>query len=112
GHNSAGTGSEAVYVNSLIVPSGATLDLNGLSVYVRSAQVNGTIVGGTLTRLAAGGALGFSNPTPATLQAASELDDWTLFGRANQALAVVVNTGSGGVPTPLLPTLNYAQVQL
>ena len=111
-HNSSGTGPEALYVNSLLVPSGSTLDLNGLHLYVRSAQVNGTIVGGSLTRFPAGGPLTFATPTSGTLQIVGELDDWTIFGRANQSLAVIVNTGSGGNPAPLPPSLNYAQVQV
>src|SRR5205814_6294850 len=35
-----------LYVNSLIVPSGATLDLNGFHVYARVLQINGTLAGG------------------------------------------------------------------
>jgi hypothetical protein len=46
--NSAGSGAEAVYVDSLIVPAGTTLDLNGFKVYVHSSQVAGQIVGGSL----------------------------------------------------------------
>ena len=37
---------EALYVNTLIVPSGATLNLDGLHLYARTEQVNGTIVQG------------------------------------------------------------------
>jgi Bacterial pre-peptidase C-terminal domain len=111
-HNSAGTAPEALYVNSLIVPSGATLDLNGLHLYVRSAQVDGTITGGSLMRLSAGGPLQFATPTSGTLQSVGELDDWTLFGRADQSLAVIVNTGSSGSPAPVQPSLNFAQVQV
>jgi hypothetical protein len=47
-HNSSGSGAEAVYANSLIVPSGSTLNLNGLHLYVQSSQVAGTIVGGSI----------------------------------------------------------------
>ena len=36
------------------MPSGATLNLNNLHLYVRGDQISGTIVGGTVTR----GALG------------------------------------------------------
>jgi hypothetical protein len=53
-HNSPGTGPEALYVNALIVPSGSTLNLNGLHVYARSSQVNGTLTGGSLSLLPAG----------------------------------------------------------
>jgi hypothetical protein len=40
-HNSAGTGPEAVYVGSLRVPAGTTLDLNGLHLYARATLING-----------------------------------------------------------------------
>ncbi len=33
--NSPGNSSEAVYVNTLIVPAGATLNLNGLHLYAQ-----------------------------------------------------------------------------
>src|SRR5262249_43468285 len=49
--NATGTGAEALYVNMLIVPTGSTLDLNGLPVYARAVQNNGTIVGGTVALL-------------------------------------------------------------
>jgi hypothetical protein len=55
-HNSGGTAPEALYVNSLIVPTGSTFDLNGLSVYVRTAQINGTVTGGSITQVPEGGA--------------------------------------------------------
>ncbi len=47
--NSPGNTPEAVYVNSLIVPAGATLNLNGLHVYAQSTQISGKIVGGTVS---------------------------------------------------------------
>jgi type VI protein secretion system component Hcp len=48
-HNSAGTGAEAVYADSLTLPAGATLDLNGLHFYARTAQINGTVVNGSVS---------------------------------------------------------------
>ena len=39
---------EALYVNSLIVPAGATLDLNGLHLYTGAAQIGGSILNGTI----------------------------------------------------------------
>ena len=48
-HNTTSTSPEAVYANELIVPSGATLNLNNLHLYVRGDQISGTIVGGTVT---------------------------------------------------------------
>jgi hypothetical protein len=46
--NSAGGTPEALYVSSLVVPAGATLDLNGLKLYALDVQVAGTILNGTV----------------------------------------------------------------
>ena len=51
--NSAGVGAEAVYAGRLIVPSGSTLNLNGLHLYTQTAQISGTVVGGTVALLPA-----------------------------------------------------------
>jgi hypothetical protein len=42
--NSPGSAPEAVYVNTLIVPAGATLNLNGLNLYAKTEEINGTII--------------------------------------------------------------------
>ncbi|MFI5458474.1 MAG: SdrD B-like domain-containing protein [Isosphaerales bacterium] len=39
---------EALYVDNLIVPAGTTLNLNGLNLYIHTAQVHGTIIGGAI----------------------------------------------------------------
>jgi len=44
--NSPGNTPEALYVNDLIVPAGATLNLDGLHLYVHTEQINGTIIAG------------------------------------------------------------------
>ena len=44
--NSPGNTPEALYVNDLIVPTGATLNLDGLHLYVHTEQINGTVVSG------------------------------------------------------------------
>ena len=54
-HNSQGAGSEAIYTNLLVVPSGSTLNLNGLNVYAQQAQIGGTVVNGTVTQVPSGG---------------------------------------------------------
>jgi hypothetical protein len=41
-HNSQGGAAEALYVDNLNVPGGSTLDLNGLHLYTRIAQIHGT----------------------------------------------------------------------
>ena len=65
-----------------LVPTGTTLDLNGLHLYARAAQITGTVVGGTITQIPNGGALSLNSPTPGDISTAGELDDWTFFGRA------------------------------
>ncbi len=47
--NSGSSQPEAVYAYNLIVEPGATLNLNGLHLYVGTEEVAGTIVGGTVT---------------------------------------------------------------
>jgi YD repeat-containing protein len=110
--NSPGTGLEALYVDTLIVQPGATLDLNGLHAYARYAQVNGQVIHGTVNPLPDGGPLVFDSTVPGTISPVGEVDDWTFFGRAGQGVSVTLATGSGGSPAPLSPTLNYGQVTI
>ena len=49
--NSPGSTAEALYANSLVVPSGSTLNLNGMNLYVRDAEIGGTVTGGTITQI-------------------------------------------------------------
>ena len=42
--NSPGSTAEAVYANSLVIPSGSTLNLNGLNLYVRDLELSGTVL--------------------------------------------------------------------
>ncbi len=108
-HNSRGTGPEALYVNTLVVPSGTTLDLNGLHVYARASQSVGTIAGGSITPVPDSGPIGWGVPSPGSISAPGEIDEWTFFGRLGQWVTVVVDPGSGSA---LAPYLNYAQVEL
>ena len=94
------------------MPAGSTLDLHGLHVYGRVTQIAGTIGGGTINQLPAGGPIVLNSPTPGSISQAGEIGDWTFYGQAGQAVAVVVDTGSPGLYHPLQPTLNYAQVQI
>jgi RHS repeat-associated protein len=111
-HNSSGTGVEALYVDSLIVEPGATLDLNGLHAYARYTQINGQVINGTVNPAPDGGPLDFDSTAPGTISPAGEVDDWTFFGRAGQGVSVTLATGSGGSPAPLSPTLNYGQLTI
>ncbi len=107
--NSGGSGKEAIYVNSLIVPAGGTLDLNGLQLYYHTAQIDGTVVGGSLTRIDAQGVIAIDVPTPAEIVAAGQHQDWSFFVRAGKTLKVTLDTAGGTVPSP---RLSYALVEL
>jgi hypothetical protein len=108
--NSSGTPPEVLYVNSLIVPSGSTLNVNGLHVYTRLTQISGTISGGVVSQVPdSGGPLTLGVSTPGSITNAGALDEFTFFGRGGQLVTVAVDTGSGNV---LPPRINYAEVQL
>ncbi|MDE2507323.1 MAG: PPC domain-containing protein, partial [Planctomycetota bacterium] len=110
--NSTGTGAEAVYVNELVVPSGATLDLNGLHLYVRGSQIAGTILNGTITEVPGGGAIQQGIPTAGNLGVIGQIDNWTFFGRSGETVTVALNPGSGGSPGAVSPQLNDGLVEL
>ncbi len=74
--NSPGNAPNAVYVNTLIVPSGTTLNLNGLHLYALQSTINGTVTGGTV-----------SPPT----------DNWISTSSGNWNVAS--NWSTGAVPT-------------
>ena len=44
--NSPGVRTQALYVNDLIVPAGATSNLDGSNLYVDTEQVSGAIISG------------------------------------------------------------------
>ncbi|MDL2275738.1 Ig-like domain-containing protein, partial [Desulfosarcina sp. OttesenSCG-928-G10] len=54
--NAAGEDPDALYVMTLTVPNGATLDLNGLTVYARTITMQGTgkVINGTVTQVVSG----------------------------------------------------------
>src|SRR5262249_43210175 len=107
-HNSAGAGADALYVNGLVVPSGATLDLHGLQVYARGAQIQGQIRNGSGSFVPSGGSLVLNQPSSGALNTAGQVDDWTFFGRAGQAVTAVVSTATGNNPAALTPAVGYA----
>ena len=111
--NSTGTGPEALYTNNLIVPAGCTLDLNGFDLYAQAVQINGVILNGQVNQVPPGGAIAINVPTSGSINAVYPTNDWTFFGRANQAVSVVVNLGDPtNPPVPLQPNLGSAQVQI
>ena len=110
--NSAGSGTEALYVNTLVVPAGTTLDLNGIHVYTRESQVGGTVLGGIIDEQPSAGAIPFETPFPGEINAAGQINAWTFFGRAGHSVTVAVNPGGGGLPAALAPFLNNVTVSL
>jgi YD repeat-containing protein len=111
-HNSTGTGAEALYVNTLVVPLGTTLDLNGLHVYAIASEIDGTLNGGTISELPSGGPIPLGTPAPGNITSAGAVDDWTFFGRGGHAVTVVVNPGSGPAPAPLDPHIDNVTVNV
>ncbi len=110
--NSPSSAAEAVYAGSLVVPSGGTLNLNGLNLYVRDEQVSGTITGGTITQIPDGGALPLDTPTPGAISTAGQADNWTFFGRAGASIDLALDPGSDALDGPVLPALGMAEVEL
>ncbi len=103
---------EAVYANELIVPAGATLDLNNLHLYVRGDQISGAILRGSVTVVASGGSIALDLPTPGTLTPAGATQNWTFYGTAGESITVQLNPGAGGTNPAIAPYLNWGQVSL
>ena len=103
---------EAVYANELIVPAGATLDLNNLHLYVRGDQISGTILRGSVTVVSSGGSIALDTPTPGTLTPAGATQNWTFYGTAGESITVQLNPGAGGTNPAIAPYLNWGQVSL
>ena len=99
--NSQGTGPEALYVNSLAVPSGTTLDLNGLNVYTRAAVISGTVLNGTIQVLPGGGSIQLGAPVAGNISTEGQIDTWTFFGRAGRGVTVIVNPGGSAATAAL-----------
>ncbi len=112
-HNTTSTSPEAVYANELIVPSGATLNLNNLHLYVRGDQISGTIVGGTVTVVPAGGSIALNTPTPGTLTPAGRDPKIgrSTARRGNRSRSSSTPAAAASNPA-ISPLLNWGQVAL
>ena len=109
--NAAGTGAEALYVDALIVDAGSTLDLAGFQVYARTAQIDGSVVGGTVTVLNST-ALQRNTPASGNIASAGEVDEWTFTGLTGERIALITDPGEGSLPLPVPPTLGQARIEL
>jgi len=103
-------GPEALYVENLILRDGTTLNLAGIHLYVRAAETDGTVSGGTIAFVPDNsGPIALNSPSPGVIALAGRVGEWTFFERAGQSITVVVDTGSSKVPPP---QLTYADVRL
>ncbi len=112
--NSGGSGPEAVYADGLILAAGATLDLNGLHLYVRGSQIASTahILNGTISQLPSGGPIAVAIPTAGGIVAVGQIDDWTFSGQSVGSITIVVNPGGGGSTPAFTPQLGWVSVEL
>lgn len=98
--NSPGTAPEALYVNTLVVPAKATLDLNGFHVYVRSEQILGTVTGGSINVL-----------PPPVLTAAGQDISATAGQPFSGMVATVTDTFGGVTAGSLQATITWGDGQ-
>ena len=112
--NAVGTGAEAVYVDTLVVPAGSTLNLNSLKLYARVYQIDGTVTGGTVTQIPDAGPLAFGLASTGKIANPGEIDEWSFYGIKDTHVTVVLNPGTGttGSPASIAPQLNWGRVQL
>ena len=108
--NAAGGATEALYLDTLSVPAGSTLDLNGIHVYARVVQGGGTILGDTLTLVSAG-----ITVTPLTGLTTTEVGGSTSFTiclnarpEADVTIALESSDTTEGTVSPLVVTFTSA----
>ncbi len=106
---------EALYVNTLIIPAGARLDLNGIKLYVRASQISGQLVDGANAAqpilVPDGGPLQFAIPTPGNI-AANQTDTWTFTAPSSAPVMIQLNPGTGGVTAAVPQVLRRVRVEL
>ena len=110
--NASGVGAEAVYANSLVVPSSATLDLNGLHLYARVTKISGSVINGTITTVPDGGAIPINSSSIGSISSSGQIDNWTFYGRAGRNITVSINPSATGTLPAISPTLNYASIEI
>ena len=99
--NNSGSGApEAVYANTLTVPTGCTLDLNGLHVYARTAQIDGTVTGGTITTLSSNANYALIDPISPHLHGIERVQ-WVASGVDVTGMTADVSATSSEGSTPV-----------
>lgn len=109
--NAPGAGAESLYVDTLVVPSGAVLNLSGKHVYVRASQIAGTVnaQGGSIQALSDGGPIVLGSTVAGVIGSAGEADEWTFYGRAGRGVTVIVDPG---VNLPPPGSLGWVEVRV
>jgi RHS repeat-associated protein len=114
--NAPGSGADALYIDSLVLPNGAIFDVGGLNVYARAVQANGgTVVNGSVALIPDGGPIDWALPTSGRIAAAGEKDEWTFTGAAGQTVSAVLNPSANATsssPAALAPQINLARLAL
>lgn len=100
--DTASAAPESVYVDSLVLPSTSILDLNGLNLYARLAQLAGTVVNGTVNQIANTETLTVNTPTVGQITEAGELDEWVFTGSSGSYITVALETAGAGLAEPPL----------
>ena len=111
-NNVPGPANEALYVNSVIIPAGSTIDLNGLKLVTRALQQGGTVLNGSIEVIPDSGALTLGIPTPGALSQSGQLDEWSFFSFPGRQATIIVNPGSSGTPAPVAPQVNWVRVEV
>ena len=110
--NNPGPAPEAIYVDTLVLDSQSTLDLNGLKLYARQYNGQGTIIG-EVSMVADSGPLIRNSNNPGAISSLGEVDEWTFFGRTGEQITLTADPGSGstfGVTTPFLQGMRVSVV--
>ena len=89
--NTTSGGPDALYVNSLIVPAGATLDLNAFHLYARVSEIDGTVLNGVVEQVPDSGPLALGGPMAGAIDPAGQLDAWTFYGLAGRTMTIYVD---------------------
>jgi RHS repeat-associated protein len=109
--NAFGDDAESLYVGRLYVSPGSTLDLNGLTAYVRQSEIAGTVIGNVVT-IPDGGPLVINSSNLGAIEALSEQDNWTFYGRSGSAITLFLNPGNAAERDVLQPFLGGGKVTL
>ena len=91
---------DAMYARSLIVAAGTQLDLNGLHLYTQAANIQGTVVNGTVTVV------------EATTTTALAVSSGTINAGQSVTLTATVLMSGGGAPAPASTVSFYDGVTL